>query len=260
MRIKKHNLVLTVFLSLTVPVLPVDACSLASWDSATTGATTGKPDSGISRVAGQCALRVSGKGHVVDNSPLNETEFTGRFYFYPKMLNPGTYEIFAAQSDQTKIASRLFVISYDGSHIHLDASAAGGGQVNAVAKPNHWNLVEFTWRSGKQGRLWVNKDASSAPPNKTFPSGTGSVDQVRLGALDGVGTGKAFFDDYVSQRSSTVGPLQVGDGNSDGVVDSRDVDVVVNEYLFDVLGSGVVDCNLDGSVNSGDVNCVVAEF
>ena len=250
---------LAIILLLIVTVSPALACSLEAWEGVSVGATVGDPSNNIARVGGQCALKVTGTGQVTDNSPDGETEFIGRFYFYPKMLSQGNHEIFAVLADQTNINSRLFVISYDGSNINLDASPAGGGQVSVGADPTHWNLVEFAWNSGTQGQLWVNADALSSPPSGTFASGAGSVDQVRLGAVSDIGADTAFFDDYVSRRSPAVGPLLVGDGNADGEVDSEDIDVIVNEYLFDDFGNGVVDCNLDGSVNSGDVNCVVAD-
>ena len=238
----------------------VSACSLDTWENVTAGATVGDPTANVSRVGGKCALKVTGSGQVVDDSPVDEITFIGRFYFFPKMLGAGSHEIFVALSDQADTGSEVFVITYDGTRIKLDASHAGGGSASAPADSKHWNLVEFSWKSGKQGQLWVNADASSAPASDTYSSGSGSVDQIRMGAVGGIGSGMAFFDDYVSRRQSPVGSLKTGDANSDDQFSSEDIDVIVNEFLFEDLGTGVVDCNLDGAINSGDLNCVVSKL
>jgi hypothetical protein len=250
---------LVVLMSGTFFVSSTFACSIDAWESVAAGATVGDPSISIARVGGKCALQVSGTGHVVDNSPADETTFIGRFYFYPKLLSAGTYEIFVAYSDQTDDTSDVFVITYDGTNFILTASD-GGDFASAPADPDHWNQIEFTWTSGGTGSLWVNADAALDPASDTFASGAGSIDQIRMGAVDGVGADLAFFDDYESHRTTAVGPLLAGDGNLDGAVNSGDINVVVNEFLANNLGNGVVDCNLDGAVNSGDVNCIVAIF
>ena len=234
------------------------ACSSAAWSSTAAGATVGDPTGSVPRVNGFCGLEVTGTGHVVDNSPTDEATFIGRFYVFPKLLGAGTHEVFAAYSDES--GTKLFSITYDGTNFNFDATAATGGSTSVAADPTHWNLVEFKWESGAQGSAWVNADALTDPASSTFASGTGSVDQVRLGAVAGIDANQAWFDDYESHRSQAVGALLAGDGNSDGNINSGDVDMVVNEFLFSSLAGGVPDCNLDGNIDSGDVDCVVKIF
>jgi len=236
------------------------ACTTGAWTSAEAGSTADDPTNGVPRVSGLCGLEVTGTGHVVDNSPEAETTFIGRFYVFPKLLPAGTHELFVAFSDQTDTDSDVVVITYDGTDITIDATAVGGGAASATADATHWNLVEFLWTSGGQGSLWVNSDATTDVADATFASGTGSIDQVRLGAVSTIGGDIAYFDDYESHRSLPVGALLAGDGNFDGSINSGDVDKVVNEFLFSSLANGVVDCNLDGSINSGDIDCVVSIF
>jgi len=135
--------VIAIFMTNTFFVLSGFACSLDEWGSATTGATVGGPGSNIARVGGKCALKVTGTGHVVDNHPVDETTFIGRFYFYPKMLGVGSYEILVAYADETDTGSDVFVVSYDGTNIKLDASAAGGGSASVKADPSS----RGTWSS-----------------------------------------------------------------------------------------------------------------
>lgn len=236
------------------------ACSTAAWGAVDAAAIAGDPSVNIARVAGKCGLEVSGSGFVNDNTPDGETTFIARFYFFGKNLPAGTHAIFSATSEDNNTGDSHFTVTYDGTDIKVESGAASGNVASATADPNKWNLVEVEWVSGATGSIWVNADATTDAPSGTFNSGTGAIGSARLGAVSALASGSAFFDDYVSHRSLPVGPILAGDGNSDGNVNSGDVNVVVNEFLFNNLGDGSPDCNLDGAVNSGDINCIVAIF
>jgi len=235
------------------------ACTTGAWTSTATGATADDPltPNSVPRFSGECGLEVTGTGHVVDNSPAGEDTFIGRFYFFPKFLSAGTYEIFVGFSDETG-TNDVFVVTYDGTDITITASD-GGASASAPANPTHWNLVEFKWESGAQGSLWVNSDATADAADGTFASGTGTVDQVRMGAVDGVGTDLAYFDDYESHRSLAVGPLLAGDSNNDGSTNGLDISGVLKEAnaFTPVLAAGTPDCNHDGAVNGLDISGIL---
>ncbi len=238
------------------------ACSMSAWVPGASGdVRTNNPANGVARVGGACGLKVSGTGYVQDNGPNTETQFIGRFYFLSQLNGVGSTKIFVAYSDET--STELFSIKYDGANISIDATTAtGGGTTSVAVDNNHWNLIEFFWKSGDSGSLWVNADATKDPASGEFASGIGTVESVRLGAPYGFGglTGVAFFDDYESRRSLPVGALLAGDGNFDGDINSEDLTVIVEEYLFNSYDNGVTDCNLDAEINSGDINCVVSKF
>jgi len=236
------------------------ACSSGQWQTTAAGATAGDPSTSIARVAGKCGLKVTGTGLVVDNTPDGEVTFIARFYFFGKNIGAGTREIFSAWSADAGSGLKQFKVTYNGTNVVVDASDGGGGTATAAAIPNKWNLIEVEWTTGGAGSLWVNADAAADAASDTFDSGTGSIGSVKLGAITDIGANTALFDDYVSHRSSPVGPVLSGDGNSDTNINSGDVNVVVNEFLFNNLSSGYPDCNLDGAVNSGDINCIVAIF
>ena len=236
------------------------ACTTSAWTSAAPGSTPDDPTNGVPRVSGLCGLEVTGTGHVVDNSPADETTFIARFYVFPKMLPAGSHELFVAFSDQTDATSDVVVITYDAGDITIDATAVGGTTATFAADTTHWNLIEFLWTSGGQGSLWVNSDAATDAADATFDSGTGSVDQVRLGAVSTIGADIAYFDDYESHRSLAVGALLTGDGNNDGSVNSGDIISIINEFFQNGLAEGTPDCNLDGNVNSGDIICIINTF
>lgn len=242
----------------------VFACTTDGWLAGAVGAVNANdPNNGVARVKGVCGLEVTGQGHVQDGKPSGEDNFIGHFYFLPQFTSgSGTTDLFIAYSDEAATAE-LFSVSYDGTNIILDATAATGGtSVSFPAEPTGWNLVEFGWHSGASGDLWVNSDAANDPPDATFTSGTGLVESVQLGAPNGFDglVGKVTVDEYESRREIQVGQLLAGDANLDGLIDSTDINAIVDEFLSGTLAEGVIDCDLDGLVDSGDINCVVAIF
>jgi len=170
-------------------------------------------------------------------------------------LSAGSPVIFKAFSDDNATAS-LLTISFNGTNFVFNAGAGASGNVPGKAG---WNLVEISWTSGSSMKYWVNSDSLSAAETGSVSAAAGTMESVVLGTSDSY-TGSLTFDDYESRRSTPIGRLKAGDGNNDGAINSGDINVIVNEFLFGNLGAGIVDCNLDGAVNSGDINCVVAIF
>ena len=242
----------------------VFACTTDAWLAGAVGSVSpNDPLNGVPRVKGTCGLEVTGPGHVMDGSPFEDPNFIGHFYFLPQFTSgSGTLDLFVAYSNEGG-TTELFSVRYDGTNIIMDATAAtGGNSVFFPADPTHWNLVEFSWRSGTTGSLWVNSDALNDPADATFDSGTGLVESVKLGAPNGFDgfAGKVIFDEYESHREQQVGQLLAGDANLDGNIDVGDIDLIVAEFVFSSLAEGVIDCNLDGSVDVGDIDCIVAIF
>jgi hypothetical protein len=238
------------------------ACTTDQWATATGAVNANDPLSAVPRVKGLCGLQVTETGTVSDDSPSVDTNFIGHFYFFPEFTGSGTVDLFVAYSDDIA-SSEVFTVRYDGTNVILDASASGGAapMVSVPADSTHWNLVEFRWTSGAEGSLWVNSDATKVPPDAVFDSGTNSIESVKLGVLNAIGlAGTANFDEYVSHRTTQIGMLLAGDANSDGKIDSGDIDLVVAEFLRGELADGVIDCNLDGNIDSGDIDCVVQIF
>lgn len=240
------------------------ACSTGAWSSTTAGSIAGDPTNGIARVAGKCGLEVTGTGSVIDNTPDGEATFIARFYFFGKNLSAGTHEIFTATSADDGGGTAQFNITYDGTDIIIDAAGGGGTSTSAPALSDKWNLIEVEWNAGAAGSLWVNADATTDAASTTFTSGAGSIGSAELGAMTGIGSEKALFDDYVSHRTLPVGSVLDGDANDDLAVNSGDIGAVVNEFLSGTVESnlaiGQPDCNLDGDVNSGDIGCIVQIF
>jgi len=232
-----------------------EGCNLFSWNGGTTGAPVAGSPQTVSRVSGLCAMKLSAAGSVKDISPYAEPAAIMRFYVYAQ-LNSGTPVIFEAISDDGATGS-LLTVTFDGSNFVFDAGEGASG--NVLGKSG-WNLVEMAWTGGSGLDYWVNVDSAGTPTGIVSAApGAGLIESVVLGpqfTLDGTMT----FDDYESHRETLIGGLLAGDGNQDGNINSGDINVIVNEFLFDSLGEGIPDCNLDGSINSDDIDCVVDIF
>jgi len=242
------------------------ACSTVAWSETSGAVSANGPANGVPKVSGGCGLEVTGAGYVQDNSPEAEDQFIGRFYFFPQFSAAGSTDIFVAYSDEatTDFTTELFSVAYDGSNIIIDATANGGGSASVPVSGAGWHLIEFSWVSGDFGGLWVDADATLVTEaNETFASGSGMVESIQLGAPNVIGSlsGMAYFDDYVSHRSSPIGGILAGDSNLDGIFDLTDIDAITSEFLYgDYPVDGSTDCNLDGGTNSGDVNCVAEKL
>ena len=230
------------------------ACSTDAWATVTAGSTDGDPNTGVERFVGKCGLKVTGAGHVVDNTPVDEGTFIVRFYVFGKDIGAGEHTIFGAYSADDS-TGEVFKITYDAGTIKVDANAAGGDSVSVVGEANKWNVVEVSWAADGNGLVWVNADATTETESATFTPGTGSIGSAALGAVTDIGSGMALFDDYVSHRSLAVGTALVADANGNGSLSIADAIALFNE-LGGTLATGQPDCNINGDVTIADAICL----
>jgi len=232
------------------------ACSVAAW-GANTGGTAGSPLA-IPRYSELCAFEVTGQHHVQSNF-ASDTRYRVRFYVLDGLTGSGSVDIFEAYGNEAP-SGPLFKVSFDGSQFTFNATAAGGTSTTVAGK-NGWNVVELDWTSGGQMRFWLNADATpDINPTGTVNAGTGTVEAIRLGAPNGLGTqtGKLVFDAFESHRTTPIGLLLVGDANGNSSVNIFDMIGIQNEILNPAtsLAVGQPDCNENGSVNVFDMICV----
>lgn len=235
------------------------ACSTDNWDSVSGSGVADSPVT-VSRYSELCAFEISDTGYV-QSIKASDTRYIARFYVLDGLSGSGAVDILQAYSNDGA-TSPLFKIRLDGSQFTFDAGAAGGTS-NNTPSANGWNLVEIDWDSdGGTLKYWVNADATVDPETGSVNSGTGTVEAIRLGAPDGMGTqtGKLTFDAFESHRDTLVGALLAADANNDGSINILDLGNVRIELLnpgdLGSLAIGQPDCNSDGSINILDVGCV----
>jgi hypothetical protein len=108
--------------------------------------------------------------------------------------------------------------------------------------------------------IWVNADATSDPATATISAGTGTVDSVRLGLVDGLGGfgGGAIFDAYEAHSATAVGLLNKFDADGNSSINVLDAVAQINEINEISLAAGQPDCNLSGgNINVLDAVCII---
>src|SRR5690606_29588190 len=136
--------VLAAALLAALPMGGALACTTAAWSTTVNGATAGDPTAGFARYSGSCSLEpvAAGGSYVVDNSPVNETDYRARFYVYTG--NPsGSPVIFRATDADDAGGSTLIEVTYNNAGNSFDFSANGAtGSFGGVAD-NRWYAIEM---------------------------------------------------------------------------------------------------------------------
>ncbi len=234
------------------------ACTASQWNGGTTGAPlAGDPPTALPRVSGQCAMQLDAEGSVQDNSPAAEPQAFIRFYVLAD-LNSGNPVIFQGFSDDAA-TTPLFSVAFNGTTFSFEAGDNNDVATGIPGKTG-WNMVELAWVGGASMDFWVNVDSSETPTGNVNAA-AGTLESVILGvpaapAIDGTGLdGTLVFDDYVSHRTTKIGPIAapvICDAEGDGDIDVNDALAIFNERFLGQVNDGAPDCDLSGAVNVND--------
>jgi hypothetical protein len=170
----------------------------------------------------QVAVTGNTPGYVTDGTPVLDASYRARFYFNPRGLT--------GNNAQEVIFAGLNAANQTIFQVQFRRQNAGGGtyQVRAGALQNNgtttftgwvnitnnaFNRIEIQWAAGNpaQFRLWVGGAPVGSPTATLNGLNTSAyrLDAVRLGPSAGLGAGTngtPYFDDFVSTRSTYIGP------------------------------------------------------
>ena len=88
------------------------ACTTSLWDGGETGSPVAGSPLAVSRVSGECAMKLTAPGSVIDTKPSAETVAYIRFYVFAD-LSAGAPVIFEAF---TATDATLVTVSFDGAN------------------------------------------------------------------------------------------------------------------------------------------------
>lgn len=240
----------------------------------------------LGRYGGRCLLNTTAVGQfVTDNTPdASTSSYRARFYFYSgNLATTGTNEVdifrardaanttsFIRVTWSTSPSPRIrFYVNGTTTTADVTTLTRVGGTETINLAANRWYSVEVRWAAGSPSTFTgIVGGSLSAPvtglPNTfqearaqvTISGISNSADRVRLaqlGQVAGTGTGRAFFDEFDSRRTTDIGRLCRGDANGDGIIGAADRVLVTNE----IAGSGTQptgqpDANEDGIVTPAD--------
>jgi hypothetical protein len=248
-------------------------CVVSNWTGAVnlSDADAGVQGATNRRYGGPCGLRAPVSGaHVVDDSPLNEQAYKVRFYVYlDDVTTNDPIVIFAADNDEADTtydaADNQIEVVYDaddsaGGTIMLSARDSGGTfqSTSVTGVGTGWHSVEIDWTQAASADIILNVDGGSDQTISGVDTSSVDIDNAFLGVPSGVASGGTVdFDDFDSRRTTRPGRLLVGDANNDGIINSQDFVVVINEIVGTSLAAGQPDCNEDGIINAQDFVCVI---
>lgn len=247
-------------------------CTLDNWNGG--AVETGEALLAASRAAGNrayagpCSLKVtldSSDAYLVDDTPLAETQFNVRFYFFLDSVDADV-TLFEAVDENS---NSIITVSYDSIYNEIDVVFLYDGgdlseSVSVGPLASGWNSLEIQWESkaGEQATISLgnSETSSNSASSGSIDTSAMSIDSVRLGAISGPvavpSGGVIYFDDYDSRRDTVPGRLMAGDATGDGQLNIFDVVAARNEILGNAVADGIPDCNEDGAVNIFDVVCM----
>lgn len=253
-------------------------CTLDNWNggSVETGETllAASRAAGNRAYAGPCSLKVtldSSDAYLVDDTPLAETQFNVRFYFFLDSVDADVTLFEALDANDSDVIN----VTYDHSDglVSTLLYVAGGGSETVSVGPvaPGWNSVEIEWGASATEEVKMTLgNSSAAQPTETSPSIDTSgftIDSVRLGAMSGLSavpsTGVIYFDDYDSRRDTVPGRLCRGLTDSTrSSLNLEDVQAIFTDFATagGVPASGVPDYDQNGSVDLQDVIEVFTRF
>ena len=251
----------------TVTAVPALACSITvgtdKWASVN-GLTEADAVEG-QRYQGLCGLvaPVSAPAYAVDDNPVDETLFIGRFWFFVGNLTSAAGNSVTMYSLLNGTTSQMdLVVQNSGGNLQLVAETPGGNStpitIANTAPYAGWHVVDFTYQQSDSGAGSVTVQLDKGASQQVTGLTNSPITDAWLGVVSASGaSGTMRFDSYVSQRSGVITPLVKCDANDDGNVDPGDV-LRANAEVADLLpppglADGQPDCNGDGSVNPGDV-------
>ncbi len=256
----------SVLLGAVLGAQPALACTLSNWSSSSGSVVANNPlgndgDPGgdttsVPRYSGLCGMRATGgTGWVQDDRPGGINRIVARFYVL-NGLSGGSANIYQGFST-TGGTGPLFTVSLNSAGQVTLTDVATGQNVSQNSATN-WASVEIDFGQGAAGTGFINLSVNGQTPAELAVSNAGNpLQSIRLGNLNGGGTGTLGFDAYESRRTTAVGRLLRGDANGNGTVDIFDAISVVNESGSGTLAAGQPDCNENGVVDIFDAICVV---
>ena len=250
-------------LLITVIGSPALACSITGgadkWASVN-GLTEANAIEG-QRYEGLCGLETpvgGGPAYAVDDNPVDETLFIGRFWFFVGALTSSAgnsvtmYRLVNGATSQMDL-----VVQNSGGNLQLVAQTPGGNStpiaINNAAPYAGWHVVDFTYQQSDSGGGSVTVQLDKGASQQVNGLTNSPITDAWLGVVTSSGAGGTMrFDSYVSQRSGEIAALVQCDANGDGGVGAPDVFAIVDD-INGTPATGTPDCNGDGGIGAPDV-------
>jgi hypothetical protein len=189
--------------------------NFSAW-SATFGAGTRITVTGAAALQGAFGMRaaITGNtpGYVTDNTPANETSYHARFYFHPNATVENGHDIFAGRNTGGTTIFRVEYRRTNAGVLQIRARVQrAGGQTSTswYTITNASHAIEIAWQSAASASFSLYIDGALKQTLSGLNTSAYLLDSVRLGPSGGLGGGSSgteYFDSFVSNRNTYIGP------------------------------------------------------
>lgn len=246
-----------------------ETCTRENWSAKVgdTNLNADEPGPNNRRYAGRCGLRVTldnSEAYLTDESPLDETVFNVRFYFF---LNAVTEDVTLFQAEDGN-TDPVITATYDASENDVSVVFANAGTPQTVVAQDvstGWNSLEIQWEASPAAQpKVVLGTADPVTASATIDTSNIAIDGAKLGAIGTVpASGSIDFDDYDSRRDTVPGRLCRGlTDQSRSALNLEDVLAIFNDFATggSLAANGVPDYDGSGAVDLLDVVDVFTRF
>jgi hypothetical protein len=160
------------------------------------------------------ALSGTSPSYVTDLSPAAETNYHARFYFHPNNTSTGStqHDIFQALNATNSAVLRV-QYRRASTALQVRAGAAVAGSTTSYTSwatiTNAPHALEVGWQASKTASLTLWVDGVSVASVAGLDTSALRIDTARLGPSAGLAastSGTEYFDGFVSNRSTYIGP------------------------------------------------------
>jgi hypothetical protein len=196
---------------------------LSAWSSCVT-------DSGdliassAAKIVGNYGMQISvndnNSAYCIDESPNGEKSYRARFYFDPNtisMVSGDAHYLFFGMKSPSPVVLRVDIRGYTGNYtvragLVNDGTTWAWSSWTSISDAPH--SIEFYWKAAtgpgtNDGGLTLWIDGVQQANLTGIDNDTRQIDLIQLGAVGGIDTGTRgtyYFDDFVSTRTSYIGP------------------------------------------------------
>ncbi|MFN8486055.1 MAG: S8 family serine peptidase [Caldilineaceae bacterium] len=172
--------------------------------------TTGAKQAGAYGL--QATITSGASGYVINNSPNNETSYHARFYFHPNnaAINTTVQDILVGRNASNQVVFRVQLRRSSSSYQISSIVTRSGGttSTNWYTISNAYHAIEIAWQAASSASFTLYIDGVAQQTLTKLNTGAYTIKTVWLGPSAGLSgsPGSEFFDNFVSKRSSYIGP------------------------------------------------------
>lgn len=160
----------------------------------------------------QATISSGTSGYVINNSPNNETSYHARFYFHPHSaaISSTAQDILVGRNASNQVVFRV-QLRLSSSKYQISSLVTRSGGTTSTSWytiSNAYHPIEIAWQAGASASFTLYIDGVAQQTLTKLNTSAYTIKTIWLGPSAGLSgsPGSEFFDNFVSKRSSYIGP------------------------------------------------------